>query len=189
MNKIAKTEVKDIQTFTRNGNELSNLREGLGPIKSIGIAIATSRAKGEALKMIEVEKARSEANIILTDMKLAEAKIRSALVGNAMPAIGALTIRINAATAAVDQSLTNGAAAEVFTHLSNRQDNINIANELHANGKITREEADVVVSFAESDAAEDIRRSRTRMEASKEAVGSLHEFSVKGIADAKNRLI
>lgn len=168
--------------------DLSALRQKTGIFKRLDVALATSHAAGEALKKVQVEQIRAEANIAMTSLKLTEAAIRASLVGNAMPQIGALATRVNAATTSVDQALTNGNAAETFTHLSNRQANINLANELHNNNKITKDEADVVISFAQADAAEDIKRSRERMAEAKEAVAGLHQFALNGIADAKNRL-
>ena len=168
--------------------DLSALRQKTGVLSRLKVSLATSRAAGEALKSIEIEKVRAEANIALTGIKLAEAAIRASLVGNAMPQIGALATRVNAATTAVDQALTNGAAAEVYTHLTNRTSNVNLANELHGSGKINKEEAAVLTTFAQADASEDIERSRRRMADAKEAVAALHSFAVKGIADSKDHI-
>jgi len=181
-----KTQPTDIAIV--NKGDLSSLREKTGILKRLDVKWATSKAAAKALKAVEEEKVRAEANIALTSLKLAESAVRAALVGNAMPQIGSLTTRVNAATTAVDQALTNASAAETYTHLSNRDANINLAQELQKTGKISEEEADVVISFARADAAEDIQRSRQRMSEAKEAVAGLHEFALKGIADAKNRL-
>ena len=186
--KEAAMKTQPIDITVVNNDNLSSLREKTGFLRRLDVKLATSKAAGKALKTIEEEKVKAEANIALTSLKLAESAIRASMVGNAMPQIGALTTRVNAATTAVDQALTNASAAETFTHLSNRASNLNLARELHQNGKITEEEANVVISFAHADAAEDIQRSRKRMGDAKEAVQSLHEFALKGIAEAKNRL-
>ena len=181
-----KTEPADIMVVT--GDNLSSLRENLGLLKRLDVKMATSRAAGDHLKIFEREQVKSKTNIALTALKLAEVAIRASMVGNGMAQMGTLTTRLNAATTAVDQALSNASAAETFTHLSNRDANINLMQELQQNGKITKEEAQVVISFAQADAAEDIQNSRKRMMEAKEAVQSLHEFALKGIAEAKNHL-
>ncbi len=181
-----KTESKEITSI--NTTSLEPLREKAGMLQRLDVKFATSRAAGRALKTIEAEKVRAEANIALTTINIAEAALRASIVGNAMPEIGALTTRVNAATTSVDQALTNASAAETYTHLTNRASNISLAKELEQDGKITKEEANVVISFAQSDAKEDIERSRHRLREAKEAVASLHDCALKGIAEAKNRL-
>ncbi len=186
-----KHETKQAQAVDMSiadSGDLSTLRQKTGFLKRMDVAWATSHAAGEGLKTVQVEQVKAETNIALTGLKLAEAAIRTSMVANAMPAIGALTTRVNAATTSVDQSLTNGVMAEACTHLSNRAANIGLANELRNAGKITQEEAEVVISFAQADAALDIQRSRQRMADAKGAVAGLHEFALKGIAEAKNRL-
>lgn len=168
--------------------DLSAISEKTGWLEKRRVNKQTSKVAGKALQMLQEERVKSEANIALTSLKLSESAVRASLVGNAMPAIGALTIRVDAATTAVDQALTNSAMAETYTHLSNRAANINLARQLHAADKITADEADVVISFAQKDAKDDIERSRERMAQAKEAVAGLHEFAMKGIAAAKDRL-
>lgn len=188
MKTTARNEASTNDLDINKGTDLSSLREKTGFVSRIKANIATSKAAGKAIKEIEVEKVQAEARIAFTAIKLGEAAIRAALVGSAMPKIGALATRVNAATTAVDQALTNGAAAEVYTHINNRTSNVNLANELHTSGKINKEEKEVITSFAQADAAEDIERSRQRMADAKEAVATLHGFTVKGIADSKNNI-
>lgn len=171
-----------------SSNDLTSLRDKAGWFGGIGADYKTGKAAANALVMVQAEMVRAEANIALTSLKLAEAAIRTSMVANAMPKIGALTTRVNAATTAVDQALTNGATAEAYTHLSNRAANIRLALELRDTGKATQEEAEVVISFAQADAAKDIERTRQRMAEAKDAVSGLHEFALKGIAAAKDRL-
>jgi hypothetical protein len=185
---VQKTAAPGAEMCVGKSGDLSTLRSQTGFLKKIGVDLATSDAAGEGLKKVLIEQVNAETNIALTGLKLTEAAIRTSMVANAMPQIGALTTRVNAATTSVDQALTNGSAAETFTHLTNRAANIGLANELRGANKITQDEAEVIVSFAEADAAEDIKRSRERMGEAKEAVAGLHQFALKGIADAKNRL-
>ena len=175
-------------SLAHRGRDLSSLREKTGIFKKLDVAIATSRAAGEALKRVQIEQIHAEANIALTALKLSEGAIRTSMVASAMPAFGALTVKVNAATTCVDQALSNSVMAETCTHLTNRASNVALARELHAGGKINSEETDVVISFAQSDTATDIERSRKRMADAKEAVAGLHEFALRGIADAKDRL-
>jgi hypothetical protein len=172
-----------------NNGDLSELREKTGLVSRFKADRAANKARGEALKIVEIEKVHAKANIALTAIKLAEASIRASLVGNAMPQIGALTTRVNAATAAVNQALTNGAAAEVYTHIRNRASNIDLANELYADGKIDKEEAEVLISFAKADAIADIESSRRQEAEAKEAVSALHSHALKGIAESKDRIL
>jgi len=173
---------------TLDDASLAKLREKTGLVQRLGVARATSKVAGEALKGLEAAKVGAEANIALTALKLSETAIRSSMVASAMPAIGALTTNVNAATTAVDQALTNSSMAEVFTHMNNRATNLALKNTLLAAGKITEEEAEVLAHFAQMDAVEDIQASRRRMQEAKEAVAALHEFALEGIAAAKDLL-
>ena len=186
--KLGTKDGSTVDMSITDSSDLSTLRQKTGFLKKIDVAISTSHAAGEALKTIRLEQVRAEANIALTSLKLTEASIRTSMVANTMPALGALTTRVNAATTSVDQALTNGVMAEAYTHLNNRAANIGLANDLRTAGKITQDEADVVISFAQADAATDIERSRQRMTDAKAAVAGLHEFALKGIAEAKNKL-
>lgn len=183
-----KLKLKPADMSIASSGDLTSLREKAGWLGGLKADHKTGKAAAAALTMVQGEMVKAEGNIALTGMKLAEAAIRTSMVANAMPAIGALTTRVNAATTAVDQALTNGAMAEAYTHLSNRAANIRLANELRDTGKATPDEAEIVISFATADAAKDIERSRQRMGEAKDAVAGLHEFALKGIAAAKDRL-
>ncbi len=169
--------------------DVSTLRAKTGPLQKLNVAMATSKTAGQSLIQVSEEQIRAEANITITSLKLAEASIRASLVGSAMPQIGALTTRVNAATASVDQALTNGSEAEVYTHICNRAANLSLFEQLLKEGKITPEEVDVLAGFAHADAAEDIQRSRQRMAEAKKAVAALSDFAIAGIEASKNRLL
>ncbi len=168
--------------------DTTKLKENTGFLTKIEAKGAISRANGDGWLRVEKAKANARANIAITSLNIAETQIRSALVGAAMPQIGALTSRLNAATAAVDQALTNGAAGEVYTHLSNRSANVGFANDLLSAGKISSEERNVIVSFSQTDASDDILRSRERMKKGKDAVDALHGCALEGIERAKEML-
>lgn len=168
--------------------DTTKLKENTGFLTKLEARGAISRANGDGLVRVETAKANARANIQITGLNIAEAQIRSALVGGAMPQIGALTTRLNAATAAVDQALTNGAAGEVYTHLANRAANVGFANDLLSAGKINSEERDVIVNLSQADASDDILRSRERMKKAKDAVDALHGCALEGIERAKEML-
>lgn len=178
---------EELQKLTGEAEtSINDLKEKTGPLKKIDVMLARSKNAGNAIITIEREKIKSETNIALTSLKLGEATIRSALVANAMPQIGAITTQVNMRTTAVDQQLTNGCAAQTYTHVSNRDANVKTVKSLQSDGKINAEEAEAIISFLMNDAAEDIRASRKRMLQAKEAVSALHEFALTGIAKAKD---
>jgi hypothetical protein len=168
--------------------DTTKLRENTGLLRKIKARGAISRANADGWLRAETALADARANVAITAVNISEAQIRSALVGAAMPQIGALTTRLNAATAAVDQALSNGAAGEVYTHISNRAANVAFANDLLSTGKVSNEERDVIVSFSQADASDDILRSRERMKQAKTAVDSLHGCALEGIERAKEKL-
>jgi len=121
-------------------------------------------------------------------IRLTEAALSASLLARTMPAIGALTIQANAATAAVDQSLTNGAEAEYYTHMNNRSNNMALTQSLHQAGKINGDELTVLMNMADEAAVADIQRSHERMLKSKETVAVLYDFTLQGIEAIKGRL-
>jgi hypothetical protein len=108
------------------------------------------------------------------------------MVANTMPQIGALTTRLNANTAAVNQALTNGGLGETATHMNNRSENIKLFSELKREGKIDDEEEQVLISFAKADACQDIQRTRQRTEEARNAVDALHASALAGIAQSQD---
>jgi len=168
--------------------DTTKLKENTGLLRKITAKSAISRANAHGWLRAETALADARANVAICAVNIAETQIRSEIVGAAMPQIGALTTRLNASTAAVDQALSNGAAGEVYTHLSNRAANIAFANDLLGTGKVSKEERDVIVSFSEADASDDILRSRTRMKVAKDAVNALHSCALEGIERAKEKL-
>lgn len=164
---------------------LKALRERSGPIKQFLVGLKTSKAAGNALTRIEKIKIEGEEDIAKTSISLAVAKIKTAMLSNAMPEIGALTTRLNAATTAVDQALTNGGLVGISMHLNNRDGNKKLFDDLATEKKITDEEKTVLNSFAEEDAAKDIERTRIRTEDAKAAVEALHTFGLSGVVSSK----
>lgn len=185
-------KIQDVQksqpTNLEAAVDTTKLKENTSLIRKLKARGAISRANADGYVRAETALADARANVAITAVGIAETQIRSALVGAAMPQIGALTTRLNAATAAVDQALTNGASGEVYTHLSNRATNVAFANDLLGSGKVNNEERDVIVSFSQADANDDILRSRNRMKTAKDAVDALHGCALEGIERAKEKL-
>lgn len=168
-----------------DGPNLSPLRAKAGLLRRLSAHAAVSAAAGQELSRVEVARVHVEGAIALTGLRLAEAKIKTALVATAMPQVGALAVALNSQTTSVDQTLTNSAAAEVVTHLTNRSANVDLAQELRQGGKISDEESATLEAFATNDAALDIERSRARMADAKQAVQCLHDYALASIAKAK----
>lgn len=149
---------------------------------------AASKVAADGLKQLRERKVQSLTNLGVQAINLAETALSAAQLANALPAIGALSTQANAATAAVDQSLTNASVAEFYTHMSNRSNNMMLTQDLLQAGKITTEEATILNEMASEAAINDIQRSRERMLMAKDTVASLHEHAIKQIHLAKTRL-
>lgn len=170
------------------GNDTSKLRLQTGLLKKLDVAIHTSKAAGNALKEVEGAKVVAQTNIELAAIHLAETTIVTSMVANAMSTIGTLITQVNSAMTAVDQALTNGAMAQVVTHMENRSLNLTQVGQLLAEHKITDEEVEALMSFCQVDAVEDIRRSRQRTADAKQALTNLHDATLLGIISAKDQL-
>jgi hypothetical protein len=147
---------------------------------------AASRQAGYSLAELKTAGIQAEHRIANTALKIAEVKIRCALVSGSLLQIGALTVDLNQKTAAVEERLTTGSHAEVIAHLENRAASVCSFKALEGEGRISSEEATVLASFAQVDAVDDINRSRERTRKAKEALGALHGFALDGIARAKD---
>ena len=171
------------------GREISAMRDRTGFIQRFKADQSASRAAGGALKLLQVEQVNSEANIALTTLKLAEVKLRTALVADSMNLIGATTVRLGTATAAVDQALTSSSHAAMFAAFTLRRQSLGLFTDLQRQGHLSGDECALMAGLVEQDAAEDMYRVRSRMADAKQAIGGLHAFAQQGIADAKDKLI
>ena len=178
-----------VATTPSADREIEAMRDRTGFVQRLKADHSASRAAGGALKLLQVEQVTSEANIALTTLKLAEVKLRTALVADSMSMIGATTVRLGTATAAVDQALTSSSHAAMLTALALRQQSRSLFTDLQRQGHLTGEERELLAGLVEQDAAEDINRARSRMNDAKQAIGGLHAFAQQGIADAKDKLI
>lgn len=160
-------------------DNLPVLQDKTGIVSRMRTKLATSRAAGEALRNIERKRIYEQASVELTAITVAGTAIRAAIVGNAMPVLGALITRLNVATDAVDQAITNGCAAAETTHLVNRGRNFSMVDELHHDATVTTEESEALKSSIHANAVEDIERSRQRMAAAKQRVTALHDCALK----------
>lgn len=181
-------DTNNIATPTAD-RELSSLRERASLIQRFKADRAASHAAGSALKMVQTEQVNSQANIALTTLKLAEAKIRTSLVADSMKVIGAVTVRLNTVTKAVDQALQGTAHVGMFATMVARQESRTLFEDLQRTGAISAEERGVLCGLVEQDAADDIQRLRARTAEAKRAIDGLHSFAQQGIAEAKDKLL
>jgi len=184
------TTIKKTPTLDQNLKENSNieeLREKTGAIQRFMIDRSISKESAKIYKKVEKERLNEEANIAVTAIKLAGTSIVAAMVAKAMPSLGALTTSVNSATAAVDQALSNGNSAEIYTHMKNRNKSGQLFDELSANGEITTEETKIIKDLIDENTAGDISRSKERMEKAKNAVDVLHSMALVGITNAENK--
>jgi len=184
--------LKDRQESTppnlEDRGEAAALEARTGMLQRFRALGQVSRANGDGLARVEVARANARANVAVTAIRIGEAQIRSALVGAAMPRIGALAVRLNSATGAVDAALTNAATAETVAHMSNRSGNIALANDLRDRNDITADEHRTLVKLTQEDAEFDILRTRERMQRGKQCVDGLHSCALTGIERAKEDL-
>lgn len=185
---MPKIDNLDADLLCSGKREERALRNKTGFIKKLDVALAVSEVAGEALKTIQTQTIQSQVNITLTAQKLAEAALCSSMVARAMPQIGALAVSVNAATTTVDQALAGSVAAETISHYQNRSQMVSLTKALLEEGSITADEATAIIRNAVEDADRGIARSRERMYGAEDAVAILHNFALKGIADAQNRV-
>ena len=176
-------EVNDVAS-----GSLVALRDRIGPVRKVLTGIAVSGEASRALRSLEIERIGAERQIARTAIAVGTAKVCSALVARSMPQIGALTVKLNAATSAVDATLTSGCAAEVVSHILSRSQNLKEVAGLRANGHIEETEEKALVDMLESDLADDVERARVRKAAAKEGVTKLHAHALGGIAEVEKRL-
>lgn len=170
------------------GGSIVALYEQAGPLQRLVTGIASSAGAGRALRQVNSARIAAEASISQTAVAIAATRMRTALVARAMPSIGSLATSLNCATTAVDQSLTNACAANVLSHLVNRQHNRAHVSGLEQSGVVDSDEAAELLSFIDADAAGDARRARDRMGQAKEAVGQLHDCALANIESARTAL-
>lgn len=147
-----------------------------------------SRQSVAALKAVGRVRINAQRAIAEASVKSSQAILQTNIVSTALGSIGVSLTRLDASATAVDQTLTNNAAAATATHLINRAANKKIAEDMVQSGKISEDEATAITGFSDSDAVEDIHRSRMRVAKSKEIVTDLHETALRGIAAVKTTL-
>ncbi|MCK1471182.1 MULTISPECIES: hypothetical protein [unclassified Bradyrhizobium] len=146
------------------------------------------RQAGRSLADLRTEQVLAQARVGFTALKLAEAQIKSALVSSSLVAIGALTLDLGRKTAAIDARLTTSGQGEVVAHMQNRAASASDIKGLEQNGRISADEANALMSFAQADAINDINRTRDRMQKAKDVIGTLHGLALDGITRAKDSI-
>lgn len=164
---------------------IEKMRDDIGCVRRLVVDQRLKKIKARNVEIVERARTEEEARIAITAIKLGGASLRAALIAQTTPQLGALTTKANAATAAVDQALTNAHAGEVYTHLYNRAENFQLADDLAAANKITQDEANTIKEFAANNAALDVMRSAKRTEMAKDALDELHSYAMEGITKAR----
>jgi len=174
--------------LNKASTEVAELERQAGMVGRLSAGWSTQRVAADALKDTRRSKINALRDIRATAIALTTSTVKAAMVAEAMPALGALTTQLNMATGSVDQALTNGAVAETYTHFTNRQQNLDLINALHGEGKITEEEAQLLREQIQSDSYTDIHRTRERTEMAKANVAAIHSHGVAAIQHAKDTL-
>lgn len=164
--------------------DLGALRSKAGFFGRLGASASVSVAARQELRNVETERVRMQGSIARTALAAAGVQIKSALVTNEAPKIGALLVALNARVDAVSQSLTNGSQAAVTSHLRNRTENAAISRDLQQQGTISDEEAAALQNFANTDAAADIERSRAGMAEAKKAIEHFRGLALQQLLSA-----
>ena len=175
-------------TINADGAELRSLSSKTGPITRLKNYLAASTAAGEAVKGLHLEQVAAESRIAFTSLRLAETRVRTALVAVAMPQIGALTVQLNAATSAVDLALTNTSMAATLSVLHARTQSRAAIDALTRAGNLSPEEHETLNQLSDADATRDIASARARVADAKTAVEGLHAFAQQTVSAAKEGL-
>jgi hypothetical protein len=169
------------------GRDLVPLEQQTGTIQNIATAVDQSIHAGRSRRRTNRARIAAAERTEIMAVTLIEERLRRALVADAMSEIGALTVDLQARTTAVQQSLTNSSAAEVGSHFMNRNDNVALADDLHARGVITAEEHALYLEMIGEDLVYDISDTRARVLKGKKAAGRLHEGALRGIGGTLGR--
>ncbi|HRW65324.1 MAG TPA: hypothetical protein P5032_06180 [Candidatus Competibacter sp.] len=142
----------------------------------------------DALVDAEGRLLRSKANTAITAMTVVEAAIRAGMVAKAMPQIGALATNLKTATATVQQQLSTAFVAELMANQKNATDCKNVVMEQFNESLISSESANELVSAIQCLLQYDMEQAMKATSMAKEAVQSLFECGINGIASAKDQI-
>jgi hypothetical protein len=147
-----------------------------------------SRAIGKEASrtLVELKTAfiQAEERIGKTQIGVAEAKVKGALIAEAMGSIGALAVDVASRVGVVQSALTASAAAERVAHVENRAASYFAIDAALAQKRLSMDESVALKSYADADLVTDIERANTRMIRSKEAVERFHNLALDGLSRA-----
>lgn len=142
----------------------------------------------DALVDAEGRSLRAKANTAITATTVVEAAVRASMVSKAMPMIGALGTNLKTATATVQQQLSATCVAELLANQKNSTDCINAVMERLNQGLISPDEANELINASRLLSQYDNEQAMKCTGMAKEAVQSLFECGINGIANAKDQI-
>ncbi len=131
---------------------------------------------------------RAKANTAITTITVVEAALRASIASKAMPTIGALGTNLKTATATVQQQLTAACVAELLANQRNLADCVDAVMERLNQGLISPDEANEMINAIRYLAQYDNEQAMKCTGMAKEAVQSLFESGINGIANAKDQI-
>ncbi|HRD48449.1 MAG: hypothetical protein JNK95_12620 [Candidatus Competibacter sp.] len=182
---------KDLQIQNQAPNCRKELAELRGKAGFLGRWEANKRLKEvtqDALVDAEGRSIRAKANTAITTITVVEAAVRASIVSKGMPLIGALGTNLKTATATVQQQLSATCVAELLANQRNSADCINSVMERLNQGFISPDEAKELIDAIQFLTQYDNEQAMKCTGKAKEAVQSLFECGINGIANAKDQI-
>lgn len=167
---------------------LPSVQQEVGVLGRVVAKRAGSREASRVLTELALARLQAEERVGKTQIAIAEAAVKGAMVAEGMQTLGALTVDIAMKTGAVQSNLTATAAAERMTHVATRADTHAAIAARVAQGSVSPEEAAALNSYAEVDLVTDIERTNDRIKRSKEAVEVVHDLALGGLRRATDSI-
>jgi len=161
---------------------LALLESKLNPLTKMAVNVKSSWQAGAALRDVQRQEIDANARIAGTAIQLSEMQVRKALIGGAMPAIGALTATLIVRTQQVDAALTNTTQAGAQAIVANRSATRLALDESFRAGHVSDQERDALIALADADHAGDLERHRARVDTCREVVNTLFRQSCEHLA-------
>lgn len=168
--------------------ELVELRDKAGFLGRWGANKRLKEITEDALVDAEGRSIRAKANTAITAITVVETAVRASMVSKAMPMIGALGTNLKTATATVQQQLSAACVAELLANQRNLADCVDAVMERHNQGLISSDEAKGLIDAIQFLAQYDNEQAMKCTGMAKEAVQSLFECGINGIANAKDQI-
>ncbi len=146
---------------------LPSVQQHVGVLGRVKANRAGSKEASRVLTELTVARLQAEERVGKTQIAIAEAAVKGAMVAEGMSTLGALTVDIAIKTGAVQSKLTATAAAERMTHIATRADTHAAIEARQAHGSLSDAEAGALKSYAAADLVSDIERQNDRIKRSK----------------------